>query len=139
MVHQRVADDVVQVFARLYEAEFPIEEMRLVTATEIGAPSTGDGNNTTAFVCRPMRGRAIRWSTHAYGLAIDLNPFQNPYAHRDLVLPELAGSYLNRDWVRPGMIRPGDVVTRAFSEIGWVWGGIWKLRVDYMHFSADGR
>ena len=142
VIHQRVADDIVGVFARLYEARFPIEEMRLITAADIAAPPTGDGNNTAAFLCRPSLGstkRHKRWSAHAYGLAIDLNPFQNPYWHGTRVLPELAFAYTDRSWVRPGMIVPGDVVTRAFGEIGWTWGGTWQSRADYMHFSESGK
>ena len=64
-------------------------------ADELDAPPTGDGNNTGAFACRPTRG-ATSYSQHAYGLAIDVNPFQNPYVKGDLVLPELASSYLER-------------------------------------------
>jgi hypothetical protein len=137
VVHQRVADQLVSVFARLHQASFPIEEMRLVTTADLGAPPTGDGNNTAAFVCRKARTQT-RWSAHAYGLAVDLNPFQNPYRRGDLVLPELASTYLDRDQVRPGMIRPGDVVTKAFATIGWTWGGTWRSPTDYMHFSATG-
>ena len=73
-----------------------------------------------------------------YGLAVDLNPSQNPYRHGNLVLPELASAYLDRDRVRPGMIRPGDVVTKAFAAIGWTWGGTWQSPTDHMHFSATG-
>ena len=76
-------------------------------------------------MCRRARTQT-RWSTHAYGLAVDLNPFQNPYRRGDLVLPELASAYLDRGRVRPGMIRPGDVVTKAFAAIGWTWGGTWR-------------
>jgi hypothetical protein len=137
VVHQRVADQLVSVFARLHQASFPIEEMRLVTTADLGAPPTGDGNNTAAFVCRKAR-KQTRWSAHAYGLAVDLNPFQNPYRRGDLVLPELASAYLDRDRVRPGMIRPGDVVTKAFATIGWTWGGTWRSPTDSMHFSATG-
>jgi hypothetical protein len=36
------------------------------------------------------------------------------------------------------MIRPGDVVTKAFATIGWTWGGTWQSPTDYMHFSATG-
>jgi hypothetical protein len=138
VVHQRVADQVVSVFARLHQARFPIEEMRLVTTADLRAPPTGDGNNTAAFVCRRAR-KQTRWSAHAYGLAVDLNPFQNPYRRGDLVLPELASSYLDRDRVRPGMIRAGDVATKAFAAIGWTWGGTWRSPTDHMHFSATGR
>jgi D-alanyl-D-alanine carboxypeptidase len=137
VVHERVAGQVVSVFARLYRARFPIEQMRLVTGADLAAHPTGDGNNTAAFVCRAAR-KQTRWSAHAYGLAIDVNPFQNPYRRGDLVLPELAGSYENRSRSRPGMIRPGDAVTRAFADIGWTWGGTWRSPRDLMHFSATG-
>jgi hypothetical protein len=137
VVHERVAAGVVSVFARLYRARFPIEEMRLVTGADLRAHPTGDGNNTAAFVCRAAR-KQTRWSAHAYGLAVDVNPFQNPYRRGDLVLPELAGAYLDRDRRRPGMVRPGDVVTTAFADLGWTWGGTWRSPLDRMHFSATG-
>jgi D-alanyl-D-alanine carboxypeptidase len=137
VVHRRVAGQVVSVFARLYRAAFPIEEMRLVTTADLEAHPTGDGNNTAAFVCRAARNQR-RWSAHAYGLAVDVNPFQNPYRRGDLVLPELASAYLDRGRARPGMIRPGDVVTGAFAAIGWTWGGTWRSPTDLMHFSATG-
>jgi hypothetical protein len=137
ILNRRVATQVVSVFARLYRAGFPIEQMRLVTTADLKARPTGDGNNTAAFVCRAAR-QQRRWSAHAYGLAVDVDPFQNPYRRGGLVLPELASAYLDRGWVRPGMIRPGDVVTRAFAAIGWTWGGSWDSPRDLMHFSATG-
>jgi len=137
IVNARVAERIAGVFGRLHAARFPIEEIRVVAAPELAAAPTGDGNNTTAFVCRPARGQA-RWSAHAYGLAIDVNPFCNPYRRADLVLPELASAYLDRSWVRPGMIGPGDAVTTAFAAIGWTWGGAWSTPSDPMHFSATG-
>ena len=137
VVHRRVAAGVVSVFARLYRARFPIEEMRLVTGADLTARPTGDGNNTAAFVCRAAR-KQTRWSAHAYGLAIDVDPFQNPYQRGDLVLPELASAYLARGDRRPGMIHPGDIVTTAFATIGWTWGGTWRSPKDLMHFSATG-
>jgi hypothetical protein len=70
-------------------------------------PPPGDGDNTTAFVCRAATGLR-RWSAHALGLAVDVNPFHNPYTRGDLVLPEPASSYVDRSWRRRGMIAPGD-------------------------------
>jgi hypothetical protein len=137
IVHARVADGVARVFGHLYEARFPIEEMRVVAAPELTLAPTGDGNNTTAFVCRDAVGLK-RWSAHASGLAIDLNPFCNPYVRGDLVLPELSSSYVDRANVRPGMIAPGDVAVRAFAAIGWPWGGEWTTPKDIQHFSATG-
>jgi hypothetical protein len=137
VVNADVADDVVAVFRRMYRARFPIEEMRVRRAGEIDLPPTGDGNNTESFDCRNATLRGS-WSNHAYGLAIDINPFHNPYRNGDLVVPELADAYLDRGWHRPGMIQPGDVVTRAFARIGWGWGGNWSTLDDWQHFSANG-
>ena len=136
LVNAEVADDLVSVFRALYEARYPIEEMRITRLDELDAPPTGDGNNTGAFACRPTVGQTT-FSQHAYGLAIDLNPFQNPYEKGDLVLPELASSYLTRD-SRPGVIRDGDPVVAAFASIGWQWGGYWNSLKDYQHFSRNG-
>jgi hypothetical protein len=137
LVHRSVARDMTGIFRRLYRERFPIEEMRVVRAEELDFPPTGDGNNTTAFVCRPSRG-STRWSQHAHGLALDINPFHNPYVKADLVLPELASAYADRERRRPGMVLPGGPAVDAFDRIGWGWGGRWTSLKDWMHFSADG-
>ncbi|MGA7098368.1 MAG: M15 family metallopeptidase, partial [Acidimicrobiia bacterium] len=110
IVNAEVADDVVSVFGKLFDARFPIEEMRITTTAELEEPPTGDGNDTESFVCRPVTGGA-GWSQHAYGLAIDIDPFQNPYVKGDVVLPELSSAYLDRSRSLPGMISDGDAVT----------------------------
>jgi hypothetical protein len=138
LVNATVADTVTRAFGQLYNARFPIEEMRVTSPEELTAPPTGDGNNTSAFVCRPTRGETT-WSAHAYGLAIDVDPFCNPYVKGDLVLPELASAYTDRSRVRPGMVLPGGVAVRAFASIGWTWGGTWSAPKDIMHFSATGK
>jgi len=138
VVNALVADDVVTVFRKLYAARFPLEEMRLVTQADLDAAPTGDGNTTAAYACRPTVGSSS-WSAHAYGLAVDLNPFMNPYRKGDLVLPELASSYLDRSWRRPGMLFRDGVVVRAFQDIDWTWGGDFRTVTDLHHFSATGR
>ena len=138
LVNRSAAADLVQVFRALYDARFPIEEMRITTKAEQTGPPTGDGNDTGAFDCRPVVG-GTSYSQHAYGLAVDVNPFQNPYLKGDLVLPELAGAYRDRSWRRPGMIFADGPVVRAFARIGWGWGGSWQSLKDLQHFSANGR
>ncbi len=136
------ADAVVSVFERLHALRFPIEEMRIVTPTDVVARQTGDGNNTASFVCRLVTGGS-RFSEHAYGLAIDINPFHNPYQRNDVVIPSLASSYLDRTAPLPGMIVPGDrlgdEVIAAFATIGWSWGGDWSSLKDYQHFAKHNR
>lgn len=138
IVNARHASALLDVFARLHEVRFPIEEMRVIREDELDLPPTGDGNVTTAFVCRPVVG-STSWSMHASGEAIDINPFHNPYVKGDLVLPELASSFTDRSNVRPGMITDGDAVVAAFDAIGWQWGGRWTSLTDPMHFSTNGR
>jgi hypothetical protein len=52
VVHHTVAPTMVEVFRRLFEADFPIEEMRLIGTADHHAPLTGDTNNTAAYNCR---------------------------------------------------------------------------------------
>lgn len=137
LVASAAAKPLVSVFHQLWDANFPLEEMRITRAEELDAEPTGDGSNTGVFTCKPMPGGG--WSEHAKGMAIDVNPFHNPYVKGPLVLPELASAYLDRGRLAPGMIRPGDAVTSAFASIGWQWGGNWQRSKDYMHFSANGR
>lgn len=138
LVNKDSAGAMVRVFGQLYAARFPLEEMRITRADEIDAEPTGDGNNTSAFTCKPLRG-STTWSEHAKGRAVDVNPFQNPYVKGDALIPELASAYTDRARRDPGVIHPGDAVTQAFASVGWSWGGNWQHSKDYMHFSANGR
>lgn len=112
--------------------------MSITTSAEQDATPTGDGNDTVAYACRTVRGSKVT-SQHAYGLAIDINPFQNPYVKGNLVLPELARAYLDRGSDMPGIITRGDAVVRASARIGWGWGGGWDGLKDYQHFSLRNR
>ena len=87
-------------------------------------------------MCRPTRGSSS-WSDHAYGRAVDINPFHNPYVKGELVLPELASVYADRSPVRPGMLT-AELVS-GFTQAGWGWGGRWNSLKDHMHVSASGR
>ena len=135
IVHQDFADGVVAIFEELHATRFPIEEMRVTTQADVDAARTGDANNTSSFVCRNAVSSS-NWSRHAFGGAIDINPFHNPFRRGDLILPELASAYLDRTNERPGMVTPQ--VVALFDEIGWGWGGNWQSLDDWMHFSDTG-
>jgi hypothetical protein len=140
VVHRDVAHDVVQVFGKLFEAAFPIERMRLVDAYRADDDRSMAADNTSAFNCRYATGHPGVWSEHAYGRAIDINPLLNPYVGSDgSVLPPGGSTYAHRSRTDAGMIHDGDVVVRAFAEIGWGWGGGWTSFQDYQHFSQSGR
>ena len=139
IVNSAYAAGVVEVFRGLWGRRFPIEEMRIQDQAEMDAHPTGDGNVTGSFECRPAVGRSGGWSMHAYGLAVDINPFHNPYVKAEVVAPELASAYLDRSNIRPGMILETDGAVAAFAEMGWGWGGHWQTAKDWMHFSSNGR
>jgi hypothetical protein len=138
LLNRTVATDVVTAFRTLYTHRWPIEEMRITSPADLVAPPTGDGNDTSAFACRPVRG-ATSWSQHAYGLAIDVNPFDNPYVDGATVLPELAEYYTDRGRGLPGMNTPNSLPVQAFRSIGWGWGGDYSAKKDWMHFSSTGK
>jgi hypothetical protein len=133
-----VADDVVAVFGTLFKAGFPIERMELVDAYQGDDEASMRADNTSGFNCRYVEG-TTKWSQHAYGLAIDINPLLNPWVQGETVRPPEATIYTDRTMQVPGMIHDGDVVVEAFSSIGWTWGGTWVFSKDYQHFSASGR
>ena len=138
IVHSDYAVQIVGIFEELFNERFPIEEMRIVEQRDTVPPHFGDTNNTSAFVCRTVTGGS-RFSEHASGLAIDINPFQNPYVKRQVVIPALSRSFDDRSWQRTGMIQPQSSVVAAFARIGWKWGGNWNSLKDYQHFSHNGR
>jgi len=137
VVHADVADDVVEVFAALYTARYPVRSMRLVDDFGGDDNASMAADNTSAFNCRAITGGAA-WSEHAYGRAIDLNPVENPYVLGDHVAPPAGRAFADRPDA-PGVILADDVVVRAFAVAGWQWGGYWDRPVDYQHFSVSGR
>lgn len=137
IVNAEWAEQIVEVFRQAWLADYPFEEMRIVTPADLEAEPTGDGNNTASFVCRAVTGGS-RFSQHAYGLAIDINPFHNPYVRGNVILPELADSYIERDDLRVGMLTADHPVVLAFKDMGWAWGGDWNSLKDWQHFSNNG-
>lgn len=139
VVHADDADDIAAVFRALYDARFPIEQIRLVDEFGGDDDRSMAANNTSGFNCRTATG-SDRWSEHAFGRAIDINPIQNPYVTGSgAVLPPMGADHIARDPRTPGLITADGPVVAAFEAIGWVWGGTWVSGKDYQHFSATGR
>ena len=139
VVQGDVATEVVAVLRRLYAARFPIRRMVPVDAYGGSDYRSIEADNTSAFNCRYVDG-TTRWSEHAYGRAIDLNPIENPYVTAGGTTSHRASrSFLRRAPYRPGMAVEGGAAVRAFDAVGWGWGGRWSGDRDYQHFSAGGR
>jgi hypothetical protein len=138
VVHRRVAADVVRVFRRLYAERFPIRRVVPVSRYRGSDDASMAADNSSGFNCRFVSG-TTRWSMHSYGLAIDVNPVENPYVFGGNARPPAGRRYLARTAYRPGMAIEGGALVRAFESVGWKWGGRWSGTPDYQHFSTTGR
>lgn len=140
IVARDVADEMLDIFAEIYAAGYPIQSMRLVHEFGGNDRLSMSANNTSAFNCRVVGG-TNRMSQHAFGRAVDINPVHNPFVTRTLTSPRAGVDYDNaseRGADVPGVIREGDAVVRAFKARGWGWGGNWSSLKDYHHFSQSG-
>ena len=144
VVNAKAAAPLTRVFKELYRLHFPIRHLRLTDLYGPRSERPADGDVSGSFECRPAvaspcsKGAVSKnWSNHAYGLAIDLNPRENPYVGCGRTRDANRDPYLDRKRLRPGMVTPA--VVRAFRAIGWGWGGDWSGSTkDYMHFSWNG-
>jgi hypothetical protein len=144
VVNETAAGPLAKVFRKLWRTHFRIHHMRFA---DMYGPRSGrptDGDVTQSFECReavpsPCSGGSGTgtWSNHAYGLAVDVNPLENPYVGCGQSRDPATKPYFDRSRHRRGMVR-GKVI-RAFRSIGWGWGGSWTGNTkDYMHFSFNG-
>lgn len=142
IVNAEVADKVLQIFEELYKAEYEINSMYLIDNYWTGDGGTSDvasirANNTSSFCYRAITGGS-QLSNHAYGYAIDINPWQNPYAWYEgnalYCSPADSAAYLDREMDDPHVIKRGDLCYSVFQKYGYSWGGNWKDPIDYQHF-----
>ena len=139
IANEDAVPDLVHVFSRLYAARFPVRRLRPIDTYGGNDERSLGADNTAAFNCRYVIGPGPRrWSVHAYGEAVDVNPVENPYLESGRVHPRAGRPYLNRARIRPGMAVRGRVLVRAFAAVGWQWGGRWTGSPDYQHFSSTG-
>ncbi|MDR6863508.1 M15 family metallopeptidase [Phycicoccus sp. 3266] len=143
VVNASIADAAAAGFTRLYDLRFRTRQMRPMDSgwgRNPKGPGADDyaamrADNTSAFNCRYVGGQEASkvYSKHAYGTAIDVNDFENPYVDSDgTVYP---GTYwLHRRGPAPGVFSSsGSAAVRAFTSQGLRWGGLWS-QPDYQHF-----
>ncbi|WP_342220716.1 M15 family metallopeptidase [Rickettsiella endosymbiont of Miltochrista miniata] len=143
-----VAERTQIIFNTLYKQKFPINKALLMETYNGDDNASMNDNNTSAFNGRPITGGSD-WSLHAYGVAIDINPLQNPYISFDEqghvgILPALADKQsINRLNYRPKKDFRAGMAEEAidiFAENGFIsWGGYWNYPIDYQHFEVGSR
>lgn len=132
-----IADDLIDIFKRLFEAKYPIASVRLIDDFGADDERSMRANNTSCFCFRAVAGTK-KLSKHARGLAVDLNPLQNPCVKtrkgRTVVQPSTATRFTNRSRKFAHKIDRNDLAYRLFLEHGFTWGGSWRSLKDYQHF-----
>lgn len=142
IVHANVAKNVTKIFEELYAVGYPVYKMYLVSKFKGNDWQSIEAGNTSALNCRSLTGSSKKWSNHAYGMAIDINPIENPYISRSGRISHKASlKYRKRIHVPSrgladkAMALKDDEVVHIFKKYGWKWGGDWSGIKDYQHFS----
>jgi len=132
------AANIAQAFAALYAMRFPINKIVALDRYCGDDDKSMADNNTSCFNYRTIAGTTTV-SIHSYGVAIDINPEQNPMVTFDdkgtaTIHPRQGWQFLNRINRKAGMI---EEIVPLMAEHGFfVWGGTWTTPIDYHHFQT---
>ena len=142
VVHKLIAEDVLEIFEKLYDAEYPIERMVLPDNYLADDEVMMRDNNSSSFNFRFIS-HTDRISKHGLGMAVDINTLYNPYhkivtnedgTQEEVIEPATGKPYLDRSQNFDYKIEKGDLCYQLFIEKGFEWGGEWTDRKDYQHF-----
>ena len=139
--NKSISEDVLEIFYELYQNGYQIESIKLIDEFNGDDTASMLANNTSCFNYRVVEG-TTRLSNHAKGLAIDLNPFYNPYITYNKdgsvnISPEGSEAYADRNSSFPYKIDENDLAYKLFKEHGFTWGGNWNSVKDYQHFERS--
>ncbi len=129
VINKKVEKDIVEIFKLIKDSKFPVGKVIPVVKYKWDDEASMNDNNTVAFNYRKVKGSKIL-SSHSYGLAIDINPLQNPHIKGKTIQPS-SGKY---DTKSKGTILRDSKLVNEFVKRGWQWGGRWRSSKDYQHF-----
>lgn len=132
IVHKKAANDIKEIFEFIKKSRFPIERVVPICEYKWSDEKSMSDNNTCGFNYRFVSGTKVL-SMHANGLAIDINPMQNPYVKNGSSSP-VGSTY---DTLATGTITADSELVDEFKKRGWSWGGDWKSLKDYQHFQKE--
>lgn len=129
----KIAKDLIAVFRELFEKQYQFCSIRLIDDFGGSDEASMLANNTSCFNYRTKSGSSTL-SSHALGLAVDVNPMQNPFVKRGKVYPETATDFVDRNLDFAHKIDTQDACYKSFKAHGFRWGGLWRSAKDYQHF-----
>lgn len=138
--NKSIAKDLLEIFYELYNNDYQLESVKLIDEFDGDDTKSMLANNTSCFNYRVVEG-SKKLSNHAYGLAVDINPFYNPYiTYKDGVTkisPAGSEAYADRTLDFPYKIDENDLAYKLFTQHGFKWGGNWNSVKDYQHFERS--
>ena len=145
VVLDAVAPHVANIFTSLHALKFPLHQAVPMEFYKGDDVVSMEENNTSAFNYRVIAGQKSV-SLHGYGVAIDINPIQNPFlefvpSSLVRVKPSKGVNYINRMQYRIGKEPQkgfAEHVIDVFAKNGFqYWGGYWDTPIDYQHFQVS--
>lgn len=135
--NEKIASDLIQIFAELFQKKYPIEKIHLIDDYDADDERSMSDNNTSCFCFRNVSG-TNELSDHAFGMAVDINTLYNPYVRikngKEIIQPSNAKEFCDRSKEFDYKIIKGDDCYNAFVGRGFQWGGAWRYYKDYQHF-----
>ena len=140
IVNVSIAEDIKDIFYLLYQEKYQIERMVLVDEYQADDVLSMAANNTSSFNYRKIDGMSVM-SKHSRGMAVDVNPKQNPYVRiingEVNCQPQSGEIYMDREKDFPHKIDHEDLCYCLFRTYGFTWGGDWEDMKDYQHFQKQ--
>lgn len=131
--NKAIAHDLLCIFRTLFAEAYPINSIRLVDDFDASDEASMQANNSSCFNYRTIAG-SWRLSQHAFGMAVDINPLQNPCVKGSRIRPSTATDYVDRTKDFAHKIDNDDFCKKTFESYGFRWGGRWRSVKDYQHF-----
>lgn len=134
--NKKIAKDLLEIFEKLYEEKYQIEQIKLVDEYDGDDNRSITANNTSCFNYRTIAG-SKKLSSHATGCAIDINPLYNPCVRGSKdedIYPIKGKEYVDRNKNFEHKITHNDLCYKLFKEHGFEWGGDFNSIKDYQHF-----
>jgi hypothetical protein len=129
VVNKKAAKDIRDIFEIIREIKFPVQKVIPIVYYNWSDEASMKDNNSSSFNYRIVKGFKVI-SAHSYGMAIDINPMQNPNIRGKTVQPSGA----KYDIKAEGTILQNSRTVSEFKKRGWQWGGRWRNSKDYQHF-----
>lgn len=130
LANKRIVDDLRDVFREILRQKFPVCRVIPIVKYNWDDNVSMQANNTYSFCFRNAS-----YSKHAFGMAIDINPMQNPCRWK----PEFSyrkgkpeGAVYNINIA--GTFNPNHPIVRFFAEKGFMWGHYYSRNYDDHHF-----